>query len=257
MLDAIIGINAALEPVFVTAFLVFLRIGAAMSLLPGFGEQSVPMRIKLGLALAFTALVLPLVSPLGPGSWSEIEMDYFLMEPLIGLAIGLFFRLFIIVLQLAGVMAAQATSLSQIFGGGATPDPMPAFGNALVIGGIALTMSAGLHVQYVYALASTYGFLPFGVFPDPNDLTAWGVTGITRAFALAFQLAMPFLIASTIYNLALGAINRAMPQLMVAFVGAPAITFGGLALLFLTAPVILLIWQSVFEKVLQNPAGGF
>ena len=41
------------------AVLVFLRVGAAMALMPAFGEQVVPQRVRLMLAVAFTAVVLP------------------------------------------------------------------------------------------------------------------------------------------------------------------------------------------------------
>jgi flagellar biosynthetic protein FliR len=47
-----------------------------------------------------------------------------------------------------------------------------------------------------------------------------------------------------------------MPQLMVSFVGAPAITAGGLFLLFVTAPLMLSAWNSALNKFLQNPFGG-
>ncbi|MEM8699663.1 MAG: flagellar biosynthetic protein FliR, partial [Pseudomonadota bacterium] len=54
----------------------------------------------------------------------------------------------------------------------------------------------------------------------------------------------------------LGAINRAMPQLMVAFVGAPAITAGGLALLALAAPLILTLWLDRLDQALAFPLGA-
>lgn len=38
---------------------VFLRVGCALSLTPAFGEQVVPMRVRLALAFAFTAIVAP------------------------------------------------------------------------------------------------------------------------------------------------------------------------------------------------------
>lgn len=57
-------------------------------------------------------------------------------------------------------------------------------------------------------------------------------------------------------NLALGAINRAMPQLMVAFVGAPLITFGGLALLLVATPVILSVWLDALMAFFQDPVGA-
>ena len=65
-----------------------------------------------------------------------------------------------------------------------------------------------------------------------------------------------FVVAALLYNLALGAINRAMPQLMVSFVGAPALTLGGLALLALSAPVILTVWRTAMDAALTTPLGG-
>ena len=56
-----------------------------------------------------------------------------------------------------------------------------------------------------------------------------------RTFALAFSLAAPFVTAALLYNIALGVINRAMPQLSVTFIGAPALTAGGLLLILVAA----------------------
>ena len=61
---------------------------------------------------------------------------------------------------------------------------------------------------------------------------------------------------SMIYNIALGAINRAMPQLLVSFVGAPAITFGGMALLFLAGPIMLSKWLELLHRFINDPFGG-
>ncbi len=69
-------------------------------------------------------------------------------------------------------------------------------------------------------------------------------------------MAVPFLAASVIYNIALGVINRAMPQLMVIFVGAPALTLGGLVLLAIAAPLLLKLWIDAFNAYLGNPFEG-
>ena len=52
------------QSVALSALLVFLRVGAAMALLPAFGEQSIPQRLRLVLALAFSAVVLPAAAPI-------------------------------------------------------------------------------------------------------------------------------------------------------------------------------------------------
>lgn len=237
-------------------FIVLLRIGAAMAVLPGFGERSVPVRVKLVLTVAFTAIVAPAVAePVLPLTVSpESILACLGTETAIGLALGLVLRLMVLALEMAGAMAAQSTSLAQLFGAGG--EPMPTMSHLFIAAGLALAMMAGLHVRFAELLILSYDILPPGAFPDAGIIRAWGIGHVARAFALAFSLAAPFVIAALIYNLALGAINRAMPQLMVAFVGAPALTTGALILLAIAAPVGLAIWISGFSALLFDPFGG-
>ena len=232
------------------ALLVFLRVGAAMALLPAFGEQSVPQRFRLVLALAFTAIVAPAIGPL-PNPENGVLLP-FAVEVLVGLALGISLRLFILALQIAAAIAAQATSLSQLFGG-VGPEPQPAIANLLVMAGLALAVASGLHVHVAQLLILSYQVLPAGTLPGSNDMTQWGVTQVAHAFALGFALAAPFTIASLLYNIALGVINRAMPALMVSFIGAPALALGGIALMAIVTPLLLVAWQHSFQSFLAQP----
>ncbi len=235
-------------------FAVFLRVSALVSLLPAFGERSIPARVKLAIAVAFTLLVSSAIDPSGAMSGLFPVVWLIGTEILTGLALGLSLRLFVLALQTAGSIAAQATSLSQLLGGAAA-DPVPAMGYLLTLAGITLAVLMGLHIRAAQFLIDSYTLVPMGQPPAAADLSHWGVRRIAHSFALAFALAMPFVIASLIYNLALGVINRAMPQLMVAFVGAPAITFAGLVLLFTGAPLILSAWSDALNSFLTNPIG--
>lgn len=235
-------------------FLVFLRVGAAMSLAPGFGEQSIPVRIKLATSVLVTLVLAPLIPVFDQSVWAfKALVTFTASEVTNGLLIGIGVRLFILALQTAGSIAAQSTSLSQILG--ATAEPMPAMGHLLVIGGLALAMLSGFHFQILSYLIGSYEFLPPGQMPLASIVAQWGTVQIASAFTLAFQLAGPFVLISLLYNLTLGAINRGMPQLMVAFVGAPAITAGGLALLAILAPQILHLWASALEAFVFDPTG--
>lgn len=235
-------------------FLVFLRVSALVSMLPAFGERSVPVRVKLILAIAFTTIVAPaaplLTLPEGPSAFAGFALP----EIVIGLALGIAIKLFVLALQTAGSIAAQATSLSQLLGGAAA-EPLPAMGYVLVVAALALAVMFGLHIRAAELLILSYDIFPAGVFPDGRLLSSWGISRISHAFSLAFMLAAPFVVASLIYNLTLGVINRAMPQLMVAFVGAPLITFGGLFLLLVSTPYMLTIWIDALGAFFQNPAG--
>jgi len=237
-------------------FLVFLRVGTAVALLPAFGETSVPQRIKIVLALAFTAIVAPAV-PVFESAEPTFPLiaQYVLTETISGFLMGIGIRMFVFALQTAGTIAGQSTSLAQLLGG-AAGEPLPAIGNVLVIAGLALAVTMGLHVYVARYLIGSYMLFPAGTFPPREIMTEWGVPNMAQAFNMAFRLAAPFVIVSAIYNLMLGVINRAMPQLMVAFVGAPLITAGGLFLLFLVAPSLLTLWWGAMEAFMINPVEG-
>ena len=248
-----------------TLMAVFTRVGAVVGLLPGFGERSIPTRVRLVAAIAFTAIVWPAISPGlagggasfgGAGPIGEPESGLaaplplgrlLLAEAAAGLMLGVAIRMLLWAMQFAGSIAAQATSVLQIFGSGATPDPMPAIGNLLTIAAIALAVVGDLHIKAALAMIGSYQVLPLGVFPVAGDLAEWGVARAAAAFGLAFSLSAPFLILGLVYNIALGAISRAMPQLMVVLIGAPAIVSISILLLMLAAPVMLTHWTGMLD----------
>lgn len=239
-------------------FAVFMRVSAMMAVLPAFGDQVVPMRVRLVLSIMFTIIVAPAIAP-GIGSMpkSLIALVGLLApEVVAGLFFGILLRLFVLALQIAGSIAAQSTSLAQIFGGTAGVDPQPAIAHTLVVAGTALAAMSGLHVQAASYMIHSYTLVPFGVAIGGAVVSNAGLAEVGRAFALGFTLAAPFLIASLVYNVVLGVINRAMPQLMVSFVGAPAITAGGLLLFMITAPIMLAIWMAAFSAFMAAPYGA-
>ncbi|MCC5985868.1 MAG: flagellar biosynthetic protein FliR [Rhodobacteraceae bacterium] len=254
LLAALEALAAATAPWATAAVLVFLRIGAMAALLPAFGEMIVPLRVRLAVAAAFTLVVAPAVAPaLPPLPETPLALAGLIAgEAAIGLMLGIGLRLFVMALQTAGTMAAQATSLAQFFGG-ANVDPQPAIAQVLVMGGLALALIFGLHVRLAELMILSYDMLPPGQGVSAGMVAEWGVARVAQSFALAFRLALPFVVIALLYNVTLGAINKAMPQLMVAFVGAPAITFAGLAVLLLAAPVMLSVWLDAFHGFLADP----
>jgi len=237
--------------------LVFVRVAAAVSLMPGFGEQAIPSRVRLMAAIGFTLVVWPIVAPRLPEVSPTLPAmaGLILIEAGIGFLIGISLRLMVMAIQLAGSIAAQTTAITQVAGVGVTPDPMPAIGNILMLAGLTLALVTGLHIKASLAIASTYDLFPLGTIPIAGDIAEWGISRVAHVFTFGFTLAAPFVIASFAYNLALGAINRAMPSLMVAFVGAPLITAGALLIMLLAAPTIITVWNERLDAVLANPMG--
>lgn len=233
--------------------LVFFRVGAIVSVAPVIGERVIPARVRLGIAVLLTMVLAPLTDLT---ELPEQAIGLFLLagaEVVTGLAIGLALRTFLLVLHMAGSIAAQTTSLSQLMGNPSV-DPVPALAQVLVVAGLALAAVFDLHLDILRLLALSYQTIPLGVWPDPRLLLAMSVGNLSQAVSLAFSCAAPFVIGSLVYNLALGVINRAMPQLMVAFVGAPAITLGSMALLAVVASGILVSWWMTLPQFILVPA---
>ena len=239
-------------PIALGFLLVLFRISALVALLPALGEASIPARVKLALAISMAIIIFPLVESDGLTFANELAwVQALIIEIGIGLWFGILLRVFVFCLQTAGSIAAQATSLSQILGS-AGVEPLPAMGHVITMAGMTLALTFGLHVHAVLYLLGSYSLFPIGAVPDVSMITESGVAQIAMGFRLAFALAAPFVILSLLYNLTLGVINRAMPQLMVAFVGAPVITAGALVLLALAIPLMLSTWADALFTFLNR-----
>jgi flagellar biosynthetic protein FliR len=248
MTEALLALHDLAMPYLLSFLAVFLRVGAMILLLPGFGDRLIPTQIRLATGFALAVAASPAIAP--PDT---ITPAMIATEGAIGLAFGAALRFTAQALLMAGTMAAQLTSLAQLFG---SVEPSSAIGNLLNMAGLCLIMAAGLPVWLVEMIVRSYDVLPMGaVMPGP-DTALWGVSRLAHGFALAFGLAAPFALAAIVYNLAMGVINRAMPQLMVALVGAPAITGAAGVVLMLAAPVILLAWKAAMLSVLADPIQG-
>jgi len=257
MFDLLDQIGIALDRNLLLAVLVFLRIGAAAALMPGIGETFIPVRVRLAMALALTARAAPIIGADAVPAVVDVPrfVGLALGEAAIGLVIGIAVRMLVMALQYAGTIAAQSTALAQMAGPAIAPEPMPAIGNTLLIAGLTLAMVLDLHIKAILSLVGSYEVLGMGAVLVREDVAWFGVEIGKAAFELAFSLAAPFILAAFLYNVALGLINRAMPQLMVAFVGAPVITGVTLVLLLLSAPVSLAIWHAALDARLGQPLG--
>lgn len=231
------------EPLTIAFLIILFRVGAVVSLLPAIGEASIPARVKLAMAICLTLVIFPIVPGKSAIDFTDSAAFFVVISEIsVGLWFGLLLRVFVFCLQTAGAIAAQATSLSQILGT-AGVEPLPAMGHVITMAGLTLALSLGLHVSAAHYLVGSYVLFPIGQMPDISNLVETAVTQIAWGFRLAFTLASPFFILSLLYNLTLGVINRAMPQLMVAFVGAPVITAGALFMLAVAIPLMLRTWS--------------
>ncbi|MCA8927215.1 MAG: flagellar biosynthetic protein FliR [Alphaproteobacteria bacterium] len=237
-----------------TYLLVFCRVGAVFFLMPGFGETFVPARVRLGAGLAASLVLTPLqagvIAAVPPPAHLAAQVG---SELLIGLTIGVWLRLFVYALFIAGAVIAQQLALNHIFNGVAENIGTSALSNLLMLTGINLFFALNLHGSTLAALADNLRDMPLGQGVVPVELfTNRILEAVGSTFATGISLAVPFLVVGTLLYAALGFVNRAMPQMMVFFVAAPAITATGLVLFLIALPMILTQWAGGFEALLAN-----
>ena len=236
---------------------IFTRISALVFFLPGLGEQIIPIRVRLTVAMAITIILAPLLitgtqAPLTVSATAAI----FAAEALSGALIGFSIRIAIFTIQTAGSIISQSMSLSQLFGSSIDVQPESPIGTLLMFVATVIAVSSGLHFEAVRVLIISFEILPLGEFPGASETGQWASERAAYSFAAALSLSLPFVLLGFIYNLAIGAANRAMPQLMVAFIGVPAITLAGLVMLALTAPILLDVWIGMMDDIILTLLGG-
>ena len=222
---------------------VFTRMSVFVFLLPGLGETGIPARIRLVTALMITWLITPLIDVHIGTDWTVTQMAMAIgLEAAHGFILGFSFRIMVFGLQIAGSITSQSLSLSQVFGGGMTSEPNTTIATMLIMAGVTLLVTLNLHFTAVGMLLGTFETFPLGSVPDTSKTAYWAAEKVSSVFGFAVGLALPFLLLNFVYNLMLGFLNKAMPQLMVSFVGMPFITGAGIVLLALTVSGLLLVW---------------
>lgn len=251
--------------------LVLCRTGATVMVMPGLGEQSLPMVVRAGIALTLTCLVLPLVAPLlnmgrldalGPlGLGGMIAVELFA-----GVLIGWLARLITMALPIAGQMIAMFIGISSVL----QPDPDLGSGSSaparfMNLLAPLMLLITGAYIFPIRAVIGSYGLIPpGGALLGQTAVSHWPILGdaahsviqITgKAFALGLELSAPFLILSLIWEMMLGIMTRLLPTLQIYNAANPLQMLGGIALLGLTLQAMLAVWQGQAFDVLRALPG--
>ena len=236
---------AALPSLTFAAMLVVCRVGMVVMLMPGLGEIEAPAMVRAGLAIGISVLLFARVEALIPSvPDGSAGPQMILAELLTGAALGWLARLPALALGMAGALIATLLGLSSVL----QPDPaLGAQSTALArLFGLAapvLILASGLYTLPLSALAGSYDLVaPGGVLPA-GDMADTFVRVAGSALQLAVQLSAPFLIASVVWQVAVGLLARVAPQLQAFTVAAPGQILGGLVLLGLLASRLLSTWE--------------
>jgi len=240
-------------------FLVFSRVGGAIMLLPGFGEDSVTPRLRLLIAFGVTITLLPVVSMTMPalprtlaGATAALGHELF-----IGLVIGTVSRLMFSALQVSGGLIAQQTGLAVAV----TFDPTQG-GQTVVVSrfmvllAVVLVFATNTHHLLLAGIARSYGVFPMGGALPAGDFAALATRLVSESFVIGVQMAAPFLVLGVVFNLAVGLLARMAPAIPVFFIAQPLNLVLGLGLFSAVIGTTMLMFMDRYRAVMTSILGG-
>lgn len=228
----------------------FVRILAMLSVAPAFGMGSVPVMLRVGLAVLVSVALAPALPAMPPVQFgTATAWMLVLQQMLVGGAIGLAMTLILSAVQLAGgVVGLQmgmgfATLFDPVQGVQVTS--LASFLNMLTL---LLFLALNGHLVLLAVLARSFTLLPVA----PNlGLTAqsWHTLALSGGaiFSLGLALAAPVLGVLLIANLGLGVLTKLAPQLNLFAIGFPLFFMLGFLALYLVMPAMQNVVQHLVD----------
>ena len=231
-------------------FLVLLRVSTIVVMIPILGDRTTPVRVKGGLAIFITLLVLPSVDPAAGAD------DLFALglrmggEVLIGIILGFACRLAFTGIQMAGQLVGFQIGFSIVN----IIDPLTSEQVSIVaelqylFAGL-LFLGVNGHHMLIQAVSESYSVLPVLGFHMTGELAQSLVDLSRNMFVIAVKISAPIVVALLFANIGLGLIARTVPQMNVFIVGFPLQIAIGLIGIGLTIPVFLQIVEGLFSNL--------
>ena len=224
-----------------------VRVAGLMSIAPIIGGKQVPVRIRVGLAVLVTLIILPFTG--NAPAIEPLSADGVLITAqqfLIGVAMGFMLQLIFNAIALAGENIAMTMGL----GFAVMSDPqngvqVPVVGQFFMIMATLLFLALNGHHAALQMMANSFDYLPIAPIGLGSDglwqLLAWA--GVL--FQGAVMIALPAVAALLTVNLVMGVMTRAAPQLNIFSVGFPVTMTVGFVVILVALPGFLPIFENL------------
>jgi flagellar biosynthetic protein FliR len=241
--------DAQLSAWFGAVFWPLTRVLALFAAAPVLSHRALPLRVKVALGLAVTAVLVPTLSvpPVGAALTGD-GLGLLLYNVLVGLLLGLAVRVVLAAFELAGELIGLQMGLS--FAGffnpasGTAQNPVAGFLSLLAL---LMFIAIDGHLMLLAALAESFRLFPLDAAHTPLDFERI-VRLAAEMFALALSIALPFVAVLLLINVVLGVLARIAPQLNVFAVGFPLTLASGMALLLVLLPYIETPLRAALER---------
>lgn len=199
------------------------RISGLMLTAPVLGARTIPVRVKVGLALVLTLVLMPLAPPPGKvDPLSLVALITVMQQMVVGAAMGFALKLAFEAMSLGGELVASSMGLSFA----QTVDPAhgqsaPMLGQFYLLLATLIFLAMNGHLELIALLATgMHGASWQMAMPSGNTL--WSLVGFaSHLFSGAVLVALPALASLLVVNLGFGAISRAAPAMNLFSIGFP------------------------------------
>ncbi|MBI2379378.1 MAG: flagellar type III secretion system protein FliR [Gammaproteobacteria bacterium] len=216
------------------------------------GTQSVPARVRMGLAFALTVMVLPILPPAPKVDLFALNGFYLIaQESLIGIVIGFVSRLLFQVFVIGGQLVAMQSGL----GFASMVDPVNGL-SVPVVSQFYLMLTTLLfvimngHIFMIELIVHSFTSLPIGTGISLLHIEAvvhWGQLMFNAGLMMALAAALSLLMI----NLTFGVLTRAAPQLNLFSLGFPITMVTGLVIVWITLSGFLVHFESSYTAAVE------
>jgi flagellar biosynthetic protein FliR len=239
------------------AFLVVLfRVGGLMVTAPVFGSPNVPAPVKIGFSTAFALALAPVtVDKVGapPEDW-WLLVGILISETLFGMLVGYLVSLFFSAVQMAGAFIdlQMGFGIFQLMNPFApTPASLLAQFHTLLL--VVVYLQVNAHHWLLASIAESFQAIPpQSVALDPVRLQPVLLDVVSQIFTLAIRIAAPATAVLIVVDAALAIVSRAVPQMPVFFVGAPAKIAMGLVSVAIVVPLVANVFVNTLPMAAQD-----
>ncbi len=243
---------------FILLLLVFARISGAVLLNPLLGRRNVPAIAKVGLSIALTLCVFPLIDKTDLGiDKAFVFIIVALKELFVGFAIG-----FIMQLVTSSVIVAGEISDIQIgIGMGKLYDPSSNISMALTgtLYNIMLTLiffASNGHLTLIRLICESCKLFPVGVGLIDFGMGKYMALIFGDMLLLSLKLAIPVIAAILLTEAGLGFLMRSVPQMHIFALGLQLKLAVGFVILLATLPVISRVLDSSITNMFESISRG-
>ena len=233
------GIDFSIEELTIY-MLVFCRMGGVIFLNPLLSRKNVPAQFKIALVLGLTLFI----APMRQASQVDFPNTLLLMAAIvreisIGVGFGFIFQVFYYLLFMVGdiVDMGFGLSMAKAFDPG-TNLQVSITGNLLQFLFALYFFTVDGHLILIRMAASTFDFIELGAAVWGSHALSVLIALFVDAFSLVMHLALPFIAASFILEIAMGVLMKLIPQINVFSLHFQIkIIFGFLLLFLFSVPI--------------------